>query len=479
MHEYVSYMFQLVRQDGALAIAVVVLVLAAAAVVCAVSRRQGRAFPWKRAAVLALLAGYLAALCSMTLTGREAFGAATNFHWFRAWREAWNSFSVKNWLLVLLNVAAFVPLGLLLPLAFRPFRRWYLTVPAGFLTSLAIEALQLATGRGTFDVDDLFTNTLGCALGYCLVMAVLLLHARQTARRWLPYLACPAAFCLAIGGIFAAYALKPYGNLSCAPSYRADLSEVSWTLACDLTEDAGTAMVYRTESLTKESCEDFAAAFAQKAGIAFTDAYYYDDMTYFANHSSGDTLSVDYRDSSYTYRLGTPLAVSEGSEAELRGAARPAWNRGARGRGIFPGGSGHFPIYGGLSPRGRCNLWRGAPLPCGGRIAGAGGKPPAGADAPAGGAAPSQGGGLCAHDQRRIRRRRHLFLPPAPGGHGDGLHHHLPVRHQGILPAGVLLHSDARRSTLRRGADSGAQIATSKYAEKPPLRKCCVHPQGR
>ena len=319
MHEYVSYIFQLVRQDGALAIAVVCLVLAAATVVYAVLRRQGRAFPWKRAVVLALLAGYLAALCSMTLTGREAFGAVTNFHLFRAWREAWNSFSVKNWLLVLLNVAAFVPLGLLLPLAFRPFRRWYLTVPVGFFTSLAIEALQLATGRGTFDVDDLFTNTLGCALGYCLVMVVLLLHARQTARRWLPYLACPAAFCLAIGGIFAVYALKPYGNLSCAPSYRADLSEVSWTLACDLTDDAGTAMVYRTESLTKESCEDFAAAFAQRAGITFPDAYYYDDMTYFANHSSGDTLSVDYRDSSYIYRLGEPPAVSEGSETELRG----------------------------------------------------------------------------------------------------------------------------------------------------------------
>ena len=78
-------------------------------------------------------------------------------------------------------------------------------------------------------------------------------------------------------------------------------------------------MVYRTESLNKESCEDFAAAFAQGVGITFSDAYYYDDMTYFANHSSGDTLSVDYRDSSYTYRLGTPLAVSEGSEAELRG----------------------------------------------------------------------------------------------------------------------------------------------------------------
>ena len=78
-------------------------------------------------------------------------------------------------------------------------------------------------------------------------------------------------------------------------------------------------MVYRTESLNKESCEDFAAAFAQGAGVTFSDAYYYDDMTYFANHSSGDTLSVDYRDSSYTYRLGTPLAVSEGSEAELRG----------------------------------------------------------------------------------------------------------------------------------------------------------------
>lgn len=77
MHEYVSYIFHLVRQDGALAIAVVFLVLTAAAVVYAVLRRQGRVFPWKRAAVLALLAGYLAALCSMTLTGRESLDAVT------------------------------------------------------------------------------------------------------------------------------------------------------------------------------------------------------------------------------------------------------------------------------------------------------------------------------------------------------------------------------------------------------------------
>lgn len=319
MHEYVSFVLTLAREDGALALAVAALVLAGAGMFCLIRRRR---FPWVRALALALLAGYLAALASMTVTGRAEFGfSSTNFHLFRAWREAWNSFSVKNWLLVLLNVAAFVPLGVLLPLTAKPFRRWYITVPAGGLLSLAVETLQLLTGRGTFDVDDLFTNTLGAALGFCLVLVVLQLLRPETRspRRWLPYLACPLVFAGTVAGIFAAYYLQPYGNLSIAPSYRTDLSGLQWTTDLELDQAAASAMVYQAPSMTQAGCEDFGRAFAQAAGIEFPDAYYYDGMTVFANHSSGDFLSVDYRDGSYSYRVGNPPAA-EPTETSLRQA---------------------------------------------------------------------------------------------------------------------------------------------------------------
>lgn len=319
MNEYVSFILGLVRRDGVLALLAVCAVLAAAALLL---RRKGRPFPWKRVLVPALLAGYLVALLSMTLLGRTEYGAASvNLHWFRAWWEAWNSFSAKNWLLVLLNVAAFVPLGLLLPLAARPFRRWYLAVPTGFLASLAVETLQYLTQRGTWDVDDLFTNTLGCALGYCLVMAALCLRHRETRspRRWLPFLAAPLAFVLAVGGTFAVYALQPYGNLSLAPAYRVDLSDIRWELDLILDSEPAAAMVYRASSLDQAACDAFGAAFAEQAGVTFPDAYYYDASTVFANHSTGDFLSVDYRDGSYIYRVGTPIPAAA-SEAGLREA---------------------------------------------------------------------------------------------------------------------------------------------------------------
>ena len=45
--------------------------------------------------------------------------------------------------------------------------------PAGGIwILLAIELVQLATARGMFDVDDLFTNTLGTMVGWSIVMLI-------------------------------------------------------------------------------------------------------------------------------------------------------------------------------------------------------------------------------------------------------------------------------------------------------------------
>ena len=70
----------------------------------------------------------------------------------------------------MLNVALFVPLGVLLPLVWRVLsvRR---AVAIGFLASLVVELIQFilvisVTSGRVADVDDLIANTLGTLLGY-------------------------------------------------------------------------------------------------------------------------------------------------------------------------------------------------------------------------------------------------------------------------------------------------------------------------
>ncbi|MDF2521744.1 MAG: glycopeptide antibiotics resistance protein [Clostridia bacterium] len=64
------------------------------------------------------------------------------------------------------NIAAFVPLGFLLPAAFQKVR----SLKAVFVTVLFLivsaEAAQLLTLRGVFDVDDIILNTIGSVIGY-------------------------------------------------------------------------------------------------------------------------------------------------------------------------------------------------------------------------------------------------------------------------------------------------------------------------
>jgi glycopeptide antibiotics resistance protein len=127
-------------------------------------------FPWARSFLWLVFLGYLVIVVYATMLRWSGFfHREWNLHLFRAWREAWNNFSAKNWANVLLNVAMFGPLGFLLPLLGKRFRKWYVTLPAGFGVSLVIELLQLAMGRGICDVDDLFCNTLGAAIGYFII----------------------------------------------------------------------------------------------------------------------------------------------------------------------------------------------------------------------------------------------------------------------------------------------------------------------
>ena len=163
--------------------------------------------------------------------------------------------------------------------------------------SLVIELLQLAFARGVCDVDDLIANTLGTALGFFPVMAILGIKKRGQ------FFAC-AGLTLGLLSVlalpFGLYGLKTYGNLPGAPAYRLNTFKTKWTLECELPQGPERVPVYRTETMSKAQCDEMYRFFAELSGSEQGVESYYQEMAYY-NLNPGGILQVYYHDGSWEY----------------------------------------------------------------------------------------------------------------------------------------------------------------------------------
>lgn len=64
------------------------------------------------------------------------------------------------------NVVLFIPYGLFLPVLCNRLRSFWKVMLLGALTIVCVELLQIATLRGSCDIDDLILNMLGILMGY-------------------------------------------------------------------------------------------------------------------------------------------------------------------------------------------------------------------------------------------------------------------------------------------------------------------------
>ena len=84
-------------------------------------------------------------------------------------------------LMLVLNTLIFVPWGVLLPVLYRPFRKFWWIFLAGLGLSLAIEVTQYFGKIGIFETDDLIFNTLGTILGFLLYkLCGILFHSKTS-----------------------------------------------------------------------------------------------------------------------------------------------------------------------------------------------------------------------------------------------------------------------------------------------------------
>ena len=307
MYEFIEYVLWELKQSFLLVLLAGLAAVAVLAVTYGLHKKkyQGeRKYPWGKALLYLMLVGYLAIVLYATVLRGTVGIRQVNLHLFRAWREALNNYSAKKLANVLLNVAMFVPLGFLLPLLWKKFRKWYLAIPAGFCFSLAIELVQLAACSGVFDVDDLFANTLGTVIGYLLVMTVLRIFAEKRLKSGLTYGCLCLAVILSICSIFVLYRAQEYGNLPNAPAYTVDTSGTEWTLDCDLPASSGEAAVYRTQSRTMQDCDVFAEEFREIIDTEYNTISYYEEAAYYMDNGTdggAHFLHVNYLDTGYSY----------------------------------------------------------------------------------------------------------------------------------------------------------------------------------
>ncbi len=113
----------------------------------------------------ALLIGALIAILWVSLAeGPRQSGVGVNLIPFRGILDQLSNVNTGLGLLNIMgNVVMYLPIGLLVPLAVR--RRWITGLAAGAAMSVTIETLQLLTGRGAMDIDDVILNVTGAALG--------------------------------------------------------------------------------------------------------------------------------------------------------------------------------------------------------------------------------------------------------------------------------------------------------------------------
>jgi glycopeptide antibiotics resistance protein len=126
---------------------------------------------------------YLVVLFDLTLLRFSMDRPAANLTPFHTIAHDWRAGGHEFVINLLGNLAAFVPLGVLLPSAWPgrvPLSAWR-AVATGAGLSLAIELAQYASGRRVADVDDVLLNAAGTLLGYGALRAARALGTRHLA----------------------------------------------------------------------------------------------------------------------------------------------------------------------------------------------------------------------------------------------------------------------------------------------------------
>jgi glycopeptide antibiotics resistance protein len=233
-------------------------------------RKKGdkRKFTITQFAAAYLLIMWFGLVMMLTTFSRGAnFEGWMNFRLFSGYRSAWNQWSLSEFQLIIFNMMMFMPLGFLLPLLGIRFRRFTPVLVISLIVTVGIELIQMLSGRGIFELDDIFHNTLGSVAGYLIMQAIL----NSMTKRKLDFksaglaLCIPMAFVLLFTSALAVYGAKELGNLSVRPAIKQNMNGVKVDLAAKLPEKAEPVSLYVNHRIYNVEYGERMAALVQQS----------------------------------------------------------------------------------------------------------------------------------------------------------------------------------------------------------------------
>lgn len=136
---------------------------------------RGRKIKWYREVLLALILGYACFGVQITLLRRESGSRGVMYTFLHLGNLFGDWYERQQFFYAFLNVCFFIPWGLLWGLwrsGDEAWKRMLMVTGYSFLTTAAVEILQLVTGRGFFEVTDIVTNLAGGMIGGMLACIV-------------------------------------------------------------------------------------------------------------------------------------------------------------------------------------------------------------------------------------------------------------------------------------------------------------------
>ncbi len=126
-----------------------------------------------------LLLEYLSLLLTKTVFLRDSSKNHgydfTPFWSYAAIQDGRQDLVIQN----IMNVAVFIPVGMMLGIAQRNIK-WWMVMIVGMGISATIETLQYLYNLGFAEIDDVIHNTLGCMIGYLAYIIFIRLKVKST-----------------------------------------------------------------------------------------------------------------------------------------------------------------------------------------------------------------------------------------------------------------------------------------------------------
>lgn len=223
--------------------------------------------------VLFLLCCWLLLVLTLTTLSRGAnFTGSFNIDFFSAYVNAWNKWSTSELQLIIFNMLMFTPLGFLLPLFWKKAEKFKVTFFVSIGLTIGIEIVQLLTGTGIFELDDLFHNCIGSLFGYFCIMAVLSI-IREKRVRFAPLgkvLIFPCVIGMIIGTVSFVYEQQPYGNMPILPAAKQDMSKIQVNTDLSLSDQPAMASIYKNKyTEDQDYIEQIIAQLSESEDVTF------------------------------------------------------------------------------------------------------------------------------------------------------------------------------------------------------------------